>query len=184
MSNLNDFVSWDESLTSKEYKRSLTANLVLEATRRRLQLGLSQSDLADRMETTQSVISRFENLGRQPSIGFLERLARALDMKFAATLNGDFMYVAPYRMHGFLKTVAEESETSTREYLYSQLTGILDECARETWNVISKSEYDGKEEGKRTLNVESATAGRTSWTATRSPESLGANEDILRASGT
>jgi len=41
--------------------------------------GLSQRELAERMQTTQSVIARLEAGGSKPSISTLERVAAALD---------------------------------------------------------------------------------------------------------
>lgn len=45
----------------------------------RIHKGLTQSDLAQRLETQQSVISRVENAKTTPSLSFLKRLAGALD---------------------------------------------------------------------------------------------------------
>jgi ribosome-binding protein aMBF1 (putative translation factor) len=44
----------------------------------RLQQGLSQKELADRIGTKQSAISRLENGSYNPSIDFLSKLAHAL----------------------------------------------------------------------------------------------------------
>jgi ribosome-binding protein aMBF1 (putative translation factor) len=46
---------------------------------RRKELGLSQADLADLVETTQSAIARLESGGRPPRIDTLLRIAVALD---------------------------------------------------------------------------------------------------------
>jgi transcriptional regulator with XRE-family HTH domain len=182
--DFNEFVSWEESLSSEDYKRSLTANLVLEATRRRIQLGLSQQDLAARMGTTQSAISRFENLGRQPSIVFLERLAKALDVRFGATLNGDFMYNVPSRLHAFLESAAKEKDTTIRSYLHQSLTGYLDGTAWRTWNLFRLSQV-----GSADLHSESD-AHETliaDWNSpiviNRDNDSLESNEELPQAVG-
>src|SRR5918992_3460915 len=46
---------------------------------RRKELGLSQAELADLVETTQSAIARLESGGRPPRIDKLLRIATALD---------------------------------------------------------------------------------------------------------
>lgn len=46
----------------------------------RIKRGLSQKDLADKLNTKQSVISRFENAKTTPSLTFPKRLARALNL--------------------------------------------------------------------------------------------------------
>lgn len=73
-----------------EYKREreLTRprrELARIVTLRRAELGISQQELADRMGTTVSVISRLERSRQNFSISTLQRLARALDTKLAYT---------------------------------------------------------------------------------------------------
>ncbi len=146
MGDLKYDTSWEESLESEDFKRSLTADLVFEAIRRRIELGLSQQDLADIINSTQSVISRFENLGRQPSIAFLERIAKALELNLRATLNGDYMYVVPYRLQTYIRQSAETQEAPIGEYLRNAITDYIDGCARETWSIISNVKVEsGKE---------------------------------------
>lgn len=45
----------------------------------RIERGLTQSEIAKRMNTKQSVISRVENAKTVPSLSFLKRLAKALN---------------------------------------------------------------------------------------------------------
>ena len=52
------------------------AKMVIEA---RIKLDLSQKQLAERLGTKQSVISRLENAKTVPSLSFLRRLAKALE---------------------------------------------------------------------------------------------------------
>ena len=47
----------------------------------RIERGLSQKELAERMNTTQSVISRLESGSGNPSLATLKRLAAALDAR-------------------------------------------------------------------------------------------------------
>jgi ribosome-binding protein aMBF1 (putative translation factor) len=55
------------------------AKAVIEA---RLDKGLSQQELAARLHTKQSVISRLENAKTTPSLAFLKRVAKALEVSF------------------------------------------------------------------------------------------------------
>lgn len=50
--------------------------------RRRLDLGLTQEELADRMGTSHSAISRIESGQHGTSVQTLQRLAKALEMRF------------------------------------------------------------------------------------------------------
>lgn len=47
--------------------------------RARIERKMTQKELAKRMHTTQSVISRVEQAGTSPSISFLKRVAKALN---------------------------------------------------------------------------------------------------------
>ena len=47
--------------------------------RARIERGLTQKQLAEKLHTRQSVISRVENANTSPSISFLKRLAAALN---------------------------------------------------------------------------------------------------------
>lgn len=49
---------------------------------RRAELGLTQEQLADRMGTSHSAISRIESGQHRTSVSTLERLAQALDVRF------------------------------------------------------------------------------------------------------
>lgn len=55
------------------------ARTMIEA---RMKKGLSQKELAQRLDTKQSVISRVENAKTTPSVTFLKRAAQALNVSF------------------------------------------------------------------------------------------------------
>lgn len=56
--------------------------------RARIERKMTQKELARRMHTTQSVISRVEQAGVSPSVSFLKRMAKALN----ASLQIQFKY--------------------------------------------------------------------------------------------
>lgn len=65
--------AWEES--EPEY---LIADAMI---RKRLAKKLSQRDLAQKVKTTQAVISRVESMNANPSLSLLKRIASALDSK-------------------------------------------------------------------------------------------------------
>lgn len=85
---MKNFVNWKdhkkELLKNPEFKKALKetaleyeiARAIIEA---RVNKGLTQSDLAKRLDTRQSVISRVENAKTTPSLSFLKRLASVLE---------------------------------------------------------------------------------------------------------
>ena len=60
--------------------------LIASIMRARLEKGLSQAELAARMGTTQGNISRLESGRYNPSMKFLQRVARALEKELEVTL--------------------------------------------------------------------------------------------------
>jgi DNA-binding XRE family transcriptional regulator len=61
--------------------------LVEKFIERRIENGLSQSQLAKKIGTKQSAISRFESGRSNPSIGFLRKLADAVDARITITVS-------------------------------------------------------------------------------------------------
>ncbi|MEV0276613.1 helix-turn-helix transcriptional regulator [Streptomyces sp. NPDC050610] len=60
----------------------------------RVQLGISQAELADRAHMTQPQISKLELGGTVPTLPLLARLAKALDASLNIALDGDISTVA------------------------------------------------------------------------------------------
>jgi transcriptional regulator with XRE-family HTH domain len=62
------------------------AHLAEALAERRRELGLSQAELAELVDTTQSAIARLESGGRPPRIDTLLRIADALDCELVVQL--------------------------------------------------------------------------------------------------
>lgn len=137
---VSDFL--DEDYRSADNKDELDywaplSKLIVESVALRDRKGLSQKDLADAMGTTQSVISRFENMGRVPSYDFIARMAIALGHAPGMTLNGDFMYTVPTEMQDNVSQAAELSGKSTQEFLRKFLKEKLQELELQNSKVIN-----------------------------------------------
>ena len=64
----------------KAYEESrLEYEIARAVIRARIERGLTQKQLADKLNTKQSVISRVESANTTPSLSFLKRLAEALN---------------------------------------------------------------------------------------------------------
>jgi len=73
-------------LKKSEFKKALVESsiefqIVKSAIEARLKSGLTQKQLAKKMDTKQSVISRLENIKSVPSISFLKKFALATNSK-------------------------------------------------------------------------------------------------------
>lgn len=72
---------------AKAYKESeLEYQIARMLIKARIERGLTQKQLAKKLKTQQSVISRAERMGTLPSLSFLKRAAKALDAELAVTL--------------------------------------------------------------------------------------------------
>lgn len=74
-----------ESLKDPEFKKIWEESepeylLAKELIRRRLDKNMSQRDLAKKLNTTQAVISRIETMNANPSLLFLKRIAKVLEV--------------------------------------------------------------------------------------------------------
>jgi ribosome-binding protein aMBF1 (putative translation factor) len=71
-----------DELIRRKYEELHTEFMIAEAIiGERLKKGLTQSELAKKVGTKQSAISRLESGQSKPSIAFLEKVAQALDLK-------------------------------------------------------------------------------------------------------
>ncbi len=62
-------------------------NLVAQLTQYRLRNKMTQKELADKLKVSQSVIARFEKLGRYPTIEFLYKVAEGLGISINIVTN-------------------------------------------------------------------------------------------------
>ncbi|MBI2020733.1 helix-turn-helix transcriptional regulator [Candidatus Daviesbacteria bacterium] len=65
--------AWEESEAEYQVSRALIAA--------RIKQKISQVELAKRANTTQAVISRLESMSANPSVGLLQKIAQALNLK-------------------------------------------------------------------------------------------------------
>jgi HTH-type transcriptional regulator / antitoxin HipB len=89
---MSEHVRWerhrDSDAVRAGYEAAQRAYELGQAVRsRRLELGMSQVELAERAGMTQSAVSRLEAGGAVPTIGVLERLATALNADLIVALS-------------------------------------------------------------------------------------------------
>lgn len=88
-------MDWDTHkkilLKDPEFRKALKESeleyqIARSVIRARIDQGLTQADLARKLKTRQSVISRVENAKTVPSLSFLKRLAQALNISLSVRL--------------------------------------------------------------------------------------------------
>ena len=89
MKNFDDILK--ESLKDPEFKKEYDAlelefSIITQILKKRLAKGLSQKQLAQKVGTKQSAISRLEGGNSNPSVAFLEKVAKALGGKLQISI--------------------------------------------------------------------------------------------------
>lgn len=122
---LNKQYSESDNKEEIDYWGPLT-KIILESIEIRDLKQMRQTDLAKKMKTKQSVISRFENMGRLPNYDFISRLSSALGHKLGITLCGDYMAVVPISKQNFIKQMAEKMNVTTERFIKDLLEQSID----------------------------------------------------------
>jgi transcriptional regulator with XRE-family HTH domain len=121
---LNDQYQESNNKDKIDYWTPLS-KMILECIGIRAKKDISQKDLADLMDTSQSVISRFENMGRKPSYDFITRLAFALGYSPGITLFGDYMAIVPEDKQEIVAQLSDNKQMKTQDFVqYILETGI------------------------------------------------------------
>ena len=101
------------------------SQLIMESLELRDAKRVTQAELAEKMRTKQSVVSRFENMGRLPSYKFIVELAQALGHVPGMTLYGDYMGVIPLQKQHLVNRLATQKGKTTQEYVQFLLEDSL-----------------------------------------------------------
>lgn len=127
-----------EKKTDIDFYNSYSA-IILESLEIRASKDMSQKELAKRMKTKQSVISRFENMGRCPNYDFMVRLSQALGHQLGLTLYGDFMGIVPPEKQEFIVKLAKELNVSTKDIVQDFLDNAVS-AKYESYSMATESD--------------------------------------------
>ncbi len=92
-------------------------DLVLELWDIRREKGLTQADLAQKMGTKQTAVSRFENSGITPSFELAFKYAWALGLKLAITTHGEYTLTLPKELWKPMEIMAECAKTTVQQVM-------------------------------------------------------------------
>lgn len=115
------------------------ARIIMESIALRDAKSMTQADLAQKMKTRQSVISRFENMGRLPSYKFFTKLALALGHAPGMTLYGDYMAVVPPEKQGWVRENAARKKIPPQRFVQILLNEQLAVCQASILNDTTTS---------------------------------------------
>jgi transcriptional regulator with XRE-family HTH domain len=136
------------------------SKIITESIIARDALGLSQYELATTMNTTQSVISRFENMGRLPSYDFISRLSLSLGHELGITIFGEYMAVVPIEKQAVIKEIAESEGLEIKQFVQSMLEDTIFEKTYQYKKSKNITKYDTssddyKPESKKNTTIDS-----------------------------
>ena len=80
-------------------------------------LGLTQKDIADKMGTTQSAVSRIVSLKTNPSYKQLQKMAEAVGGELLVTPMKNMTVQVPYDLQETVRKMAVSEKKTTSEYL-------------------------------------------------------------------
>ncbi len=87
---------------------------------------LTQSEIARRIGTTQSAVSRFEAMKNPPTYDFLRRISEALGDKLFLSPLGSTCLSVPYDLHDSVRLLAQSEGQPVRDYLQACLREAIE----------------------------------------------------------
>lgn len=88
---------------------------------------ITQNEIAEKMGTSQSAVSRLEAMKTNPTYKQLEKLSKAVDGRLLITPMGDMTVTVPYDLQEKVRKIAEELDTSTISYLKTILRDAIED---------------------------------------------------------
>ncbi|MBW6513464.1 MAG: helix-turn-helix transcriptional regulator [Candidatus Syntrophosphaera sp.] len=102
-------------------------DLIIDFKRERIQQNLTQEDIAVRMGTKQTSVSRFESYDTKPTIAFLMKYAKALGKDMLIKLDTDFIIELPADYREQAKSLCLDSGSSVKQILIDGLVRYVQE---------------------------------------------------------
>jgi transcriptional regulator with XRE-family HTH domain len=87
---------------------------------------LTQVEIARRMKTTQSAISRFEAMKNPPSYDFLQRISEVLGDELYLSPLGSMCLSVPYDLHDAVRLLSQAEGKSVKDYLQACLRDTIE----------------------------------------------------------
>ena len=116
----------DESLSSYVKMYEALSSFLTDFDFLKDSLGLTQQDVAEKMGTTQSAISRIASLKTNPSYKQLLKMSEAVGGDLLVTPMKDITVRVPYDLQESVRKMAAEAHKTTNEYLESVLRNAIE----------------------------------------------------------
>ncbi|WP_052913129.1 helix-turn-helix domain-containing protein [Marinitoga sp. 1155] len=110
---LEKFELKSESL--EEELENIIIDLVSKLTLMRMEQGVSQKELAEKIGTKQTAISRLENASSNPSLKFLLKITKALGGEMKITPHGKYTYTIPENYRETFEKIAKSEGKTIQE---------------------------------------------------------------------
>lgn len=120
-------------------------SFILEVQLLRYEKGITQKQLADLMQTKQTAISRFENMGRAPNYDFIVRLANSLGCTPKLYVDGDYAVQVPETLRASVTQISEKNHISVESYLTEIIqNAIITDSQKLSFKSISNSNNENE----------------------------------------
>ena len=116
----------DEALSSFVKKYEALSSFLTDFNFLTDSLGLTKKDVADKMGTTQRVISRIGSLKTNPSYKQLLKMAEAVGGELLITPMKDMTIQIPYDLQEIVRKLAAGKKKSTNDYLNEVTRNIIE----------------------------------------------------------
>jgi len=103
-------------------------------------LGMTQKDVADKMGTTQSAISRIASLKTNPSYKQLQKMAEAVGGELLITPMKDMTVQVPYDLQDTVRKLADGENKTTNDYLDE----VIRDAVESEFDMFSKTSFSWK----------------------------------------
>jgi transcriptional regulator with XRE-family HTH domain len=117
------------------------SDFILEIISLRRKKGLTQEYVANKMETQQAAISRFEHMNINPSLEFMYKITKVVGGKLDITASGDYNYIVPEKYREKITEISEVCDIDKKTILNRMFEILLEKvCNMESGNFFLELE--------------------------------------------
>ncbi|WP_129408040.1 helix-turn-helix domain-containing protein [Marinitoga lauensis] len=126
----------------EEELENILIDLVSELTLMRMKKRISQKELAKKINTKQTAISRLENASINPSLKFLLKVTKALGGEMKITPHGEYTYIIPEEYRDPLKKIVKNENKTFQEKISELISTEIKKFSVEKNNIKIKNKEE------------------------------------------
>lgn len=111
---------------NQQVSRTALASFMVQYNLLKVASGLTQEEIAKRVGTTQSSISRFERGEINPTYRFLEAISHAIGGSLVISPMADMTFTVPFGMQEKMNQIAELNNTTAKKILLEYTKSVFE----------------------------------------------------------